>query len=46
MQEDGTCKKMGLAMNADDLREVVKYFQAEGRDPFETELRILDTSNG
>ena len=37
------CKKMGLAMNADDLREVVKYFKAEGRDPYETELRILDT---
>ncbi|MBR4978796.1 MAG: phosphoribosylformylglycinamidine synthase [Bacteroidales bacterium] len=37
------CKKMGLAMNADDLREVVNYFKAEGRDPFETELRILDT---
>ena len=34
---------MGLAMNADDLREVVKYFTAEGRDPNETELRILDT---
>ena len=33
----------GLAMNADDLREVVKYFRAEGRDPYETELRILDT---
>lgn len=44
--EDGLaryCKEMGLAMNADDLREVVKYFRAEGRDPFETELRILDT---
>ena len=37
------CKKMGLAMNADDLREVVSYFKAEGRDPYETELRILDT---
>ena len=37
------CAKMGLAMNADDLREVVKYFRSEGRDPFETELRILDT---
>ena len=37
------CKKMGLAMNADDLREVVRYFTAEGRDPNETELRILDT---
>ena len=37
------CRKMGLAMNADDLREVVKYFKSEGRDPYETELRILDT---
>jgi phosphoribosylformylglycinamidine synthase len=37
------CKQMGLAMNADDLREVVNYFKKEGRDPFETELRILDT---
>ena len=37
------CKKMGLAMNADDLREVVNYFKSEGRDPYETELRILDT---
>lgn len=37
------CKKMGLAMNADDLREVVRYFREEGRDPYETELRILDT---
>ena len=37
------CKANGLAMNADDLREVVNYFQKEGRDPVETELRILDT---
>ena len=37
------CRKMGLAMNADDLMEVVNYFSAEGRDPNETELRILDT---
>ncbi len=37
------CRKVGLAMNADDLREVVKYFTEEGRDPNETELRILDT---
>ena len=37
------CQRIGLAMNADDLYEVVKYFRAEGRDPFETELRILDT---
>ncbi|MGN0189967.1 MAG: phosphoribosylformylglycinamidine synthase, partial [Candidatus Cryptobacteroides sp.] len=37
------CRKAGLAMNADDLREVVNYFKKEGRDPYETELRILDT---
>ena len=37
------CKENGLAMNADDLREVVNYFTKEGRDPVETELRILDT---
>ncbi len=46
MQEDALgayCRQMGLAMNADDLREVVKYFMSEGRDPYETELRILDT---
>ncbi len=37
------CKAHGLAMNADDLGEVVKYFTKEGRNPTETELRILDT---
>ena len=37
------CRQMGLAMNSDDLREVVNYFRKEGRDPYETELRILDT---
>ena len=37
------CKQNGLAMNADDLKEVIKYFTEEGRDPVETELRILDT---
>ncbi len=37
------CKEKGLAMNADDLAEVAAYFKAEGRDPSETELRILDT---
>ena len=37
------CKQYGLAMNADDLREVVNYYKAENRDPSETELRILDT---
>ena len=40
---EGFCREKGLAMNADDLREVVKYFRTEGRDPYETELRILDT---
>ena len=42
-EREAYCKKMGLAMNADDLNEVVKYFTEEGRDPNETELRILDT---
>ncbi len=37
------CRNYGLAMNTDDLREVVSYFRREGRDPRETELRILDT---
>lgn len=37
------CKENGLAMNGDDLMEVVAYFTKEGRDPNETELRILDT---
>lgn len=37
------CRRWGLAMNSDDLGEVVKYFTAEQRDPSETELRILDT---
>ncbi len=37
------CASMGLAMNADDLREVRTYFRSEGREPIETELRILDT---
>ena len=37
------CRSKGLAMNADDLMEIVKYFKNEGRDPNETELRILDT---
>ncbi len=37
------CKQWGLAMNADDLGEVVRYFRGENRQPTETELRILDT---
>ncbi|MCR5710138.1 MAG: phosphoribosylformylglycinamidine synthase [Bacteroidales bacterium] len=46
MEESGFasfCKAWGLAMNADDLREVVLHFRKEGRNPTETELRILDT---
>jgi phosphoribosylformylglycinamidine synthase len=42
-EADGYCKTKGLAMNGDDLMEVVAYFKQEGREPNETELRILDT---
>ena len=34
---------MGLAMNLDDLKCVREYFKHESRNPFETEIRILDT---
>ena len=37
------CRTNSLAMNADDLREVVRYFRREGRNPNQTELKILDT---
>lgn len=37
------CHDMSLAMNEEDLAEVVRYFKEEQRDPSETELRILDT---
>ena len=37
------CSEWGLAMNTDDLRTVVEYFRKEGRQPNQTELRILDT---
>lgn len=37
------CKSMGLAMNAEDLQQVINYFKKENRQPYETELRILDT---
>ena len=36
-------RQWGLAMNEDDLNEVIKYFRSEERQPTETELRILDT---
>ena len=42
-EAEAYCREMGLAMNGDDLREVIRYFREEGRDPYETELRILDT---
>ena len=37
------CRAKGLAMNGEDLMEVVGYFSREGRDPNRTELKILDT---
>lgn len=37
------CRDYSLAMNSDDLACVVEYFKQENRDPYETELRILDT---
>ena len=40
-ERDAFCKKMGLAMSVADLQEVIGYFTSEGRDPNETELRIL-----
>ncbi len=37
------CRSHGLAMSAADLAVVADYFRQEGREPRETELRILDT---
>lgn len=34
---------MGLAMTRADLKHTQAHFQREGRDPSETELRLLDT---
>ncbi len=34
---------MGLAMDLADLRFLRAFFEKEGRDPFETEMRVLDT---
>ncbi len=36
-------KKIGFAMSAADLVFVRDYFQKEGRDPTETELKVIDT---
>lgn len=33
----------GLAMTADDLEHIQKYFLEEQRDPTETEIKVLDT---
>lgn len=40
---DYCVKLYDLAMSASDLETVVNYFIKEGRDPYETEIRILDT---
>ncbi len=35
--------KMGLAMDLADIKFLQDYFKGEGRDPVETEIRVLDT---
>lgn len=35
--------QLGLSIQADDLRVIADYFTKEGRNPTDTELRILDT---
>ena len=35
--------KMGLAMDFADIKFLQDYFKKEGRDPSETEIRVLDT---
>lgn len=39
----GYHKKMGLAMSVEDLAFVRDYFKEEGRDPTETEIKVIDT---
>ncbi len=36
-------KQAGLAMDLNDLAFLQKYFRSEGRDPTETEIKVLDT---
>ncbi|MCF0114311.1 MAG: phosphoribosylformylglycinamidine synthase, partial [Erysipelotrichaceae bacterium] len=36
-------KDKGLAMSFDDIKLVQEYFKSEGRNPRETEVRVLDT---
>ena len=35
--------EMGLAMDLADIKFLQDYFKGEGRDPVETEIRVLDT---
>lgn len=43
LEQAAFIRDWGLAMNQDDLSEVVRYFSSEQREPTETEIRILDT---
>ncbi|MDE6867874.1 MAG: phosphoribosylformylglycinamidine synthase [Clostridia bacterium] len=36
-------KEMGLAMSVEDLAFVRDYFKTEGRNPTETEIKVIDT---
>ena len=36
-------QEQALAMDDDDLRVMMEYFQAEGREPSLTELKVIDT---
>ena len=36
-------EEMGLAMSLDDALFVAEYFAGQGRDPFLTEIRVIDT---
>lgn len=37
------CENLGLALSIKDLRFIQHYFEDEGRNPSETEIRVLDT---
>ena len=39
----GYHKSMGFAMSMEDLKFVREYFSREGRNPVETELKVIDT---
>ncbi|MBR5094549.1 MAG: phosphoribosylformylglycinamidine synthase, partial [Oscillospiraceae bacterium] len=40
---DALGRRLGLAMDGDDLAFCQEHFRAEGRDPSITEIRVLDT---